>query len=161
MSFQLGDLPYQRQAIDAVVRVFDGQQRNYFSISLRSDCFPNERTLDRQEIVANAERIAAENGISRGEANLSIHPDFCIEMETGTGKTLAYLRTIYELCREYGFTKFIILVPSVPIREGVLDTIESFREQLERLYNLRLHAFEYDSKKLPKVKHFIEGSALI
>lgn len=60
----------------------------------------------------------------RGEASLSIHPDFCIEMGTGTGKALIYLRTIYELCREYGFTKFIILVPSVPIREGVLDTIE-------------------------------------
>ena len=81
-------------------------------------------------------------------------------METGTGKTLVYLRSIYKLCREYGFTKFIILVPSVPIGEGVLDTIETFRPQLERLDNIPLHAFEYDSKKLTKVKRFIEGADL-
>ena len=160
MSFKLEDLPYQRQAISAVVRLFNGQQRNHFDLQLQGDCFPNRLDLTRQEIVANLEKIAAENGISHGEASICIHPDYCIEMETGTGKTLVYLRTIYELCREYGFTKFIILVPSVPIREGVLDTIESFRTQLERLYNIPLHAFEYDSKKLTKVKRFIEGTDL-
>jgi type III restriction enzyme len=160
MSFKLEDLPYQRQAIDAVIRLFDGQQRSYFDLQLASDCYPNRLDLTRQEIVANVEKIAAENGISHGEANVCIDPDYCIEMETGTGKTLVYLRTIYELCREYGFTKFIILVPSVPIREGVLDTIKSFRPQLERLYSIPLHAFEYDSKKLPKVKRFIEDSDL-
>lgn len=160
MSFKLEDLPYQHQAIDAVVRLFDGQQRNYFDLQLQSDCYPNHLDLSRQEIVMNVEKIAAENGISHGEATVCIHPDYSIEMETGTGKTLVYLRTIYRLCREYGFTKFIILVPSVPIREGVLDTIESFRPQLERLYNVPLHAFEYDSKKLTKVKRFIEGTDL-
>jgi len=160
MSFKLEDLPYQRQAIDAVVRLFEGQQRNYFDIDLQSDCFPNRLNLTKQEIVANVEKIAVENGISHGEATVSVDPDYCVEMETGTGKTLVYLRSIYELCREYGFTKFIILVPSVPIREGVLDTIESFRSQLERLYNIPLHAFEYDSKKLTKVKRFIEGTDL-
>jgi type III restriction enzyme len=160
MSFKLEDLPYQRQAISSVVRLFDGQQRNYFDLQLQGDCYPNRLDLSRQEILANTEKIAAENGISRGEATLCIDPDYCVEMETGTGKTLVYLRTIYELCREYGFTKFIILVPSVPIREGVLDTIESFRAQLERLYNIPLHAFEYDSKKLTKVKRFIEGTDL-
>lgn len=160
MSFKLEYLPYQRQAIDAVVRLFDGQQRNYFDLQLSGDCYPNRLDLSRQEIVANVEKIAAANGISHGEATVCIDPDYCVEMETGTGKTLVYLRTIYELCREYGFTKFIILVPSVPIREGVLDTIESFRPQLERLYNIPLHAFEYDSRKLTKVKRFIEGTDL-
>jgi len=160
MSFKLEDLPYQRQAINAVIRLFDGQQRNYFDLQLSGDCYPNRLDLTRREIVANVEKIAAENGISHGEATVCIDPDYCIEMETGTGKTLVYLRTIYELCREYGFTKFIILVPSVPIREGVLDTIESFRPQLERLYSIPLHGFEYDSKKLTKVKRFIEGTDL-
>lgn len=160
MSFKLEELPYQRQAIDSTLRLFDGQQPNYFDLQLQSDCFPNRLDLSRQEIVANVEKIAEENGIGHGEATVCIDPDYCIEMETGTGKTLVYLRTIYELCREYGFTKFIILVPSVPIREGVLDTIESFRPQLERLYNIPLHGFEYDSKKLTKVKRFIEGSDL-
>lgn len=160
MSFKLEDLPYQRQAISAVVRLFEGQQRNYFDFQLQGDCYPNRLDLTRQEIVENVGKIAVEAGIPQGEATICIDPDYCIEMETGTGKTLVYLRTIYELCREYGFTKFIILVPSVPIREGVLDTIESFRPQLERLYNIPLHAFEYDSKKLPKVKQFIEGTDL-
>lgn len=160
MSFKLEDLPYQRQAIEAAVRLFEGQQRNYFDLQLQGDCFPNRLNLSRQEVVRNVEKIAEENGIGHGEACVSLDPDYCIEMETGTGKTLVYLRTIYELCREYGFTKFIILVPSVPIREGVLDTIESFRPQLERLYNIPLHAFEYDSKKLTKVKRFIEGTDL-
>ena len=160
MSFKLEDLSYQRQAIDSVIRLFDGQQRNYFDLQLTGDCYPNRLDLTRQEIVANVEKIAAENGISHGEDTVCIDPDYCIEMETGTGKTLVYLRTIYELCREYGFTKFIILVPSVPIREGVLFTIELFRTQLERLYNIPLHAFEYDSKKLTKVKRFIEGTDL-
>ncbi|MFN7341988.1 MAG: DEAD/DEAH box helicase family protein, partial [bacterium] len=124
MSFKLEELPYQRQAIDAALRLFDGQQCNYFGLEMNGDCYPNRLELSRQEIVANVEKISAENGILHGEANVCIHPDYCFEMETGTGKTLVYLRTIYELCREYGFTKFIILVPSVPIREGVLDTIE-------------------------------------
>ena len=158
--FPLEELPYQRRAIDATVQLFEGQHRNYFENAFENDCFPNELVLERREIVKNAEKISLKNGISKGEANLTIDPDYCIEMETGTGKTLVYLRTIYELCRDYGFTKFIILVPSVPIREGVLDTIHSFRSQLERLYNLRLHAFEYDSKKLTKVKSFIQGSDL-
>jgi type III restriction enzyme len=160
MSFQLEDLPYQRQAIDSVVRLFDGQQCNYFDLGIQGDCFPNRLDLSRQEILANVEKIAAENGLNKGKMQLCIDPDYCVEMETGTGKTLVYLRTVYELCREYGFTKFIILVPSVPIREGVLDTISSFRSQLERLYNIPLHAFEYDSKKLTKVKRFIEGTDL-
>jgi type III restriction enzyme len=160
MSFKLEDLPYQRQAIDAVIRLFDGQQRSYFDLQLAGDCYPNRLDITRQDIVTNVEKIAAENGLSRGEAALCLEPDYCIEMETGTGKTLVYLRTIYELCCEYGFTKFIILVPSIPIREGVLDTIESFRPQLERLYNIPLHAFEYESKKLTKVKRFIEGTDL-
>jgi len=160
MSFKLEELPYQRQAIDAALSLFVGQQRNYFDFEFQGDCFPNRLDIEQKEIVANVEKIAAENGITKGEAKLCIEPDYCIEMETGTGKTLVYLRSIYELSREYGFTKFIILVPSVPIREGVLDTIESFRPQLERIYRIPLHAFEYDSKKLPKVKHFIEGSDL-
>lgn len=160
MSFKLEELPYQRQAIDAAVHLFDGQQRNYFDLRMDGDCHPNRLDITQQEIVANVEKIAAENGIGKGEACLTIEPDFCIEMETGTGKTLVYLRTTYELCREYGFTKFIILVPSVPIREGVLNTVASFGSQLQRLYNIPLHAFEYDSKKLTKVKRFIEGTDL-
>jgi restriction endonuclease len=91
---------------------------NFFDLQLSGDCYPNRLGLTRHEIAANVERIAAGNGIARGEATVCLEPDYCVEMETGTGKTLVYLRTIYELCREYGFTKFIILVPSMPSLKG-------------------------------------------
>jgi type III restriction enzyme len=160
MSFLLEELPYQKKAIDAVVGVFDGQQRNFFHNPFQGDVQPNILTLNIADITANKRAIIAANGLTEGEAHLCNEPDLCIEMETGTGKTLVYLRTIYELCEAYGFTKFIILVPSVPIREGVLDTIASFAPQLHRIYGPRLHAFEYDSKKLTEVKRFISGTDL-
>ncbi len=160
MSFLLEELPYQKKAIDAVVGIFDGQQRNFFHNPFQGDVQPNILTLPIADITANKRGIIAANGLTEGEAHLSNQPDICIEMETGTGKTLVYLRTIYELCETYGFTKFIILVPSVPIREGVLDTIKSFASQLHRVYKPRLHAFEYDSKKLTEVKRFISGTDL-
>lgn len=114
MSFLLEELSYQKKAIDAVVGVFDGQQRNFFHNPFQGDVQPNILTLPITDITANKRAIFAANGLTEGEAHLSNHPDICIEMETGTGKTLVYLRTIYELCEAYGFTKFIILVPSVP-----------------------------------------------
>ncbi|MEO0016945.1 MAG: hypothetical protein RLZZ522_228, partial [Verrucomicrobiota bacterium] len=160
MSFLLEELPYQKKAIDAVVGVFDGQQRNFIHNPFQGDVQPNILTLNLQDLTANKRAIIAANGLSEGEAHLCNYPDLCIEMETGTGKTLVYLRTIYELCEAYGFTKFIILVPSVPIREGVLDTIASFGPQLHRVYGPRLHAFEYDSRKLTEVKRFISGTDL-
>lgn len=81
--------------------------------------------------------------------------DACIEMETGTGKTLTYIQTAYELYKEYGLTKFIVLVPSVPIRQGVIDTFENFRKQLEDRYEASLNAFVYDSSKLSYLRDFI------
>ena len=77
-------------------------------------------------------------------------------METGTGKTLVYLKTIFQLSKQYGFTKFIILVPSVAIRQGVLGTLRAFAKQLESIYGFRPHCFEYESKKLSRVKSFAE-----
>lgn len=160
MSFLLEELPYQQKAIDAVVGVFEGQQRNFFHNPFQGDVYPNILTLEIEEITANKRAIIAANNLREGEAHLCNDPDYCIEMETGTGKTLVYLRTIYELCQAYGFTKFMIIVPSVAIREGVLDTIRSFGPQLHRIYGPRLHAFEYDSKKLTEVKRFISGTDL-
>src|SRR5690606_20690479 len=82
--------------------------------------------------------------------------ELTIEMETGTGKTLVYVKTICELYKHYGFTKFIILVPSVAIRQGVLKTLKTFEKQLEDIYGFVPKSFEYNSKKLSKVTNFIE-----
>ena len=82
-------------------------------------------------------------------------------METGTGKTYVYLRTIFELSRRYGFQKFIIVVPSVAIREGVLKNIEITAEHFRALYNnLPFEHFVYDAKKVNRLRQFAVSNTL-
>ena len=97
-----------------------------------------------------------------GPANQVRHcPHFSIEMETGTGKTYVYLRTIFELSRRYGFQKFIIVVPSVAIREGVLKNIEITGEHFRALYNnLPFEHFVYDAKKVNRLRQFATSNTL-
>ena len=88
-------------------------------------------------------------------------PHFSVEMETGTGKTYVYLRTIFELSRRYGFQKFIVVVPSVAIREGVLKTIEITAEHFRALYNnLSFEHFVYDAKKVNRLRQFATSNTL-
>ncbi len=90
--------------------------------------------------------------------NSSLHktaPQFCIEMETGTGKTYVYTKTIFELNRKYGFTKFIIVVPSVAIREGVYKSFQVTQEHFGLQYdNVPCRYFIYNSAKLSDVRQF-------
>jgi type III restriction enzyme len=82
-------------------------------------------------------------------------------METGTGKTYVYLRTVFELNKRYGFKKFIIVVPSIAIREGVLMSLEIMREHFQALYdNVSFSPFVYDSKRLGDVRQFPGGNAI-
>ncbi len=86
---------------------------------------------------------------------------FSIEMETGTGKTYVYLRTIFELSRRYGFKKFIIVVPSVAIREGVLKNIEITRDHFQALYNnVEFESFVYDAKKINRLRQFATSNSI-
>ena len=88
-------------------------------------------------------------------------PHFSVEMETGTGKTYVYLRTVFELCRRYGFRKFIIVVPSVAIREGVLKNIEITAEHFRALYNnLPFEHFVYDAKTINRLRQFATDNSL-
>ena len=97
-----------------------------------------------------------------GPANQSrLCPHFSVEMETGTGKTYVYLRTIFELSRRYGFQKFIIVVPSVAIREGVLKNIEITAEHFRALYNnLPFEHFVYDARKVNRLRQFATSNTL-
>jgi type III restriction enzyme len=81
-------------------------------------------------------------------------------METGTGKTYVYLRTIFELSQKYGFQKFIIVVPSVAIREGVLKNLEITVEHFNNIYNLRPEYFVYDAKKINRLRQFAVSNTL-
>jgi len=86
--------------------------------------------------------------------------DFSVEMETGTGKTYIYLRTILELYRNYGLTKFLIVVPSIAVKEGVMKTLDMTRDHFNELYNEKIQYFEYDSKKTTRVRHFAYSNTL-
>lgn len=156
MELQLESLKYQDVAIQSVVKVFDGTVKNTFDNACIEGIRSNMCKLTTQQIEENIKEVLVENGIDEETANLSVDNDLCIEMETGTGKTLVYIKTIYELYKHYGFTKFIILVPSIAIRQGVLGSFRIFEKQLENIYGFTPKAFEYDSKRLSKVTNFIE-----
>lgn len=158
MQLPLEDLEYQRRAIAAVVGMLEGQVRNSFDNSNLFGIQANITDLTPAQIEENKKRIITQNGIAEADAKLSPDPDICIEMETGTGKTLVYLRTIYELYQRYRLTKFIILVPSIAIKEGVLSTIDTFKKPLADRYDFTPACFEYDSGKLSRLRHFIEDT---
>src|SRR3972149_7456967 len=132
---------YQLDAINAIVRVFEGQPLNHgdfsFTIDNRSTITPvggvgNQLTISPEQILTNVQTVQKENEISISSELDGMH--FSIEMETGTGKTYVYLRTIYELNKKYGFKKFVIVVPSIAIREGVLKNLEITAEHFQMLY---------------------------
>lgn len=156
MELKLEQLEYQQQAINAVISVFKGQEKNTFDNACIEGIRSNILSLSSEEIIQNLKDITLENGIKEETANIQATNDICVEMETGTGKTLVYIKTVFELYKHYGFTKFIILVPSVAIKEGVLGTLGTFEKQLEDIYNIKPSYFEYDSKRLSKVTNFVE-----
>lgn len=160
MQLQLEDLLYQNKAIQSAVQLFKGQSRNVSERPLLSqinanDIAQNQCLLSLDQLHKNKLTILQQNALAENEAALSEEPQICIEMETGTGKTLVYIRTLYELYKEYGYSKFIILVPSIAVKEGIINTLESFAEQLKDYYQHNIHWFEYDSKRLNQLKHFI------
>lgn len=87
-------------------------------------------------------------------------PMFTIEMETGTGKTYTYIKTMYELNRRYGWSKFIVIVPSIAIREGVAKSFETMQEHFAAEYGKRYQYFIYNSKQLSKIDGFAQDSGL-
>lgn len=160
------NLDYQLQAIEAVCGLFHGQEtcRTEFTVTrdaasgqmslLENDLgIGNRLNLLDDELLANLHAIQLRHGLAPSPALES--GDFTVEMETGTGKTYVYLRTVFELNKRYGFTKFVIVVPSVAIKEGVYHTIETAAEHLKGLYaGAPFDTFIYDSAKLGQVRNF-------
>lgn len=157
-------LEYQRDAVDAVVNLFDGQPFVHVGALLLQSIevgglfdtelgIGNRLTLEEVEILNNLRIVQESNGIEKTETLQGMN--FSVEMETGTGKTYVYLRTIFELNRIYGMRKFIIVVPSVAIREGVLKSIDLTKDHFETLYGkIPFDYFVYDAKRLEKVRQF-------
>ena len=150
---------YQREAIDAVVKLFNGQSHVEtalpFSGEANFTAIPNRLDLDPAQIKGNLKEVQNENGIVAESSDLNGFPNYSVEMETGTGKTYIYLRTALELFQHYGMRKFIIVVPSVAIREGVLKTLQITEPHFRELYdNLPYRYCVYDSAKLSQVRQF-------
>jgi len=146
------DLDYQRDAIDSVVQIFAGQEdcRADFAGDL---VIGNRLRLSEEEILKNVRAIQLCNGLALSDTVSGMN--FTVEMETGTGKTYVYLRTIFELNREYGFLKFIIVVPSIAIKEGVAKSLQMVEEHMRGLYdNVRFDHFIYDPASLSQVRNF-------
>jgi len=163
------DLDYQHAAIEAVADLFRGQEinRTEFTVTRRQDGgvqgelglvenelgIGNRLTLLDDEIIGNLKDIQLRNALPPSEGLAS--GDFTVEMETGTGKTYVYLRTIFELNKHYGFTKFVIVVPSVAIKEGVYKTLQITEDHFKGLYSGQpFDYFLYDSSKLGQVRNF-------
>ena len=162
------NLDYQHTAIESVCDLFRGQETCRTEFTVTRDATAAQYTLAfhesdlgignrlhllPDEILANLSDIQIRNGL-RPSASLA-SGDFTVEMETGTGKTYVYLRSIFELNRRYGFTKFVIVVPSVAIKEGVYKTLQITEEHFRSLYaNVPFEYFLYDSSKLGQVRNF-------
>lgn len=160
------NLKYQEEAVASIVDLFRGQTpiQSNFTVSPyggRVGIFDSEHgvsnklELDSEEILKNLQEVQLRNGLPQTETISPSEYNFSIEMETGTGKTYVYLRTILELHMNYGFTKFIIVVPSIAIKEGVYKTLQITEEHFKSLYaNTIYEYFIYDSSKLEQVRNF-------
>jgi type III restriction enzyme len=170
------DLDFQHEAISSITGIFEGQevcQTNFSVAPLNYDPkmslgfierhydlgIGNRLKLLDEDILKNVRDIQLRNGLAPSEALDSMN--FTVEMETGTGKTYVYLRTIFELNRLYGFTKFIIVVPSVAIKEGVYKSLQITEEHFKGLYeNVPYDYFVYDSQKLGQVRNFATSDSI-
>jgi type III restriction enzyme len=171
---------FQLEAIAAVVDLFAGQPRieTELKFSLGASSFaavPNRLDLVDSALLENLHQVQDRSGITRDpslekiEGRIKVpvsevRPDgekdvgfdnFSVEMETGTGKTYVYLRTVLELYQRYGYRKFIVVVPSVAIREGVLKTLQVTEKHFAEVYeNVPYRYYAYDSANISQVRQF-------
>jgi len=153
---------FQLDAIESIVGIFEGQPLRDgdfdFSISHGNYLFHeggigNRLRLDEEQILENVRTIQKKNDLVVSDKLDGMN--FSIEMETGTGKTYVYLRTIYELNKKYGFKKFVIVVPSIAIREGVIKNLEITFDHFQNLYEKTPCNFDvYDSKRVSNLRNF-------
>lgn len=171
------NLLFQQEAISAVVDVFKGQESCTSNFTVYSPEFlakhklldftqigySNKLELTEGKLLENIQRIQLKNGLkpSTKEEFDAKHIDLSVEMETGTGKTYVYLKTIMEMHRQYGFSKFIIVVPTIPIKEGVYKSLQITETHLREHYdNVNYKYFIYDSSRLNDIRDFATSNQL-
>ena len=189
MEFQFKVQQYQTDAVQAVVKVFSGQKfqertryvrdignaekptedQTYFTSFVEDESdeiatgFKNEPVaLTDDELLRNIHQVQTVNNIKLVE-NLDKTHGRCsldIEMETGTGKTYVYIKTMFELNKTYGWSKFIVVVPSIAIREGVKSSFELTTEHFMEYYGKKARFFVYDSSNLTEIDRFSSSSGI-
>ena len=160
---------YQREAIDAVLGLFDGQplRGGAFEFDMAAGTLSglselglgNRLELDEGALLRNLHLVQESHTLPKVEQLEGMN--FSVEMETGTGKTYVYLRSIFEMHQRYGFSKFIIVVPSVAIREGVISSLRLMKEHFQTLFgNVAFDSWVYDSKQYSKLRQFAQSNTL-
>ena len=180
MKFKFTIQPYQTEAVDSVAGVFAGQPFNdHFTyrrdVEIQRDVtnwmlsdeelsmgFANAKVqLDSGQLLENIHRIQARNNIKLSDSLKSGGLGVCsldVEMETGTGKTYVYIKTMFELNKLYGWSKFIVVVPSIAIREGVQKSFETMQEHFMEHYGKKARFFVYNSKNLPDIDNYSQSA---
>ena len=163
MKLKFKKQDYQSDATAAVVDLFAGQEKTTSTFTVTQEqqinLLQNDFGIGNAQLIDNQVMLENLHNVQK-RFNLPLTDDiddkrFCVEMETGTGKTYVYTQTILELNRRYGFTKFIIVVPSVAIREGVYKSFEITKDHFAALYdNVPYRYFIYNSAKLSDVRQF-------
>lgn len=171
---------FQLDAIDSVVDLFEGQPRDVESIltklrqqptkatgaqevldlSTEVGAIGNNLVLDDDVVLQNLQMVQDRNGLEIRDMLADGGLNFDIEMETGTGKTYVYLRTVFELAKRYNFTKFVILVPSVPIKEGVATSVRLMRQHFKDLYSIPFDFSIYSGDSAEQVQSFATSTNL-
>lgn len=167
---------YQLDAISSIVDIFEGQplQTKDFEIQMKAPedqlqmgqnfVIGNRLVLAEETLLKNLQAIQEKNKLEISDKLEGLN--FSVEMETGTGKTYVYLRTIHELHKNYGFKKFVIVVPSIAIKEGVLKNLQITADHFSQLYdNPQMDFGVYDSKqsngrKRSIVRNFARNNSL-
>lgn len=169
MKLKFKQQAFQTDAVNSVVDLFAGQEKDLATFSITQDTqmsliqndygIGNALCIDEEALLNNMHEIQKRNNLPMSPE--LINRNFCIEMETGTGKTYVYTKTIFELNRRYGFTKFIIVVPSVAIREGVYKSFQITNDHFALQYdNVPCRYFIYNSAKLSDVRQFATSAAI-
>lgn len=161
------ELDYQQDAINAVVDLFKGQtpkEANFTVAPVAAQMKFEESTigignrleLTNDELLENLQEVQERNGLEQSTVlNEDPYLEFEVDMETGTGKTYVFIRSMMELNKKYGFKKFVIVVPSLAIKEGIYHSLQATEEHIKSLYdNEPYDYFVYDSDHIDQIDSF-------
>jgi type III restriction enzyme len=184
MKFKFTIQDYQTKAVKSVVKVFSGQpfqdkvsyRRDTGTQVIQGNLLENNTSdgdlytgfsnapvaLTQSQLLMNIQKVQNDNNI-KVSSTLAKHIGACsldVEMETGTGKTYVYIKTMFELNKHYGWSKFIVVVPSIAIREGVQKSFQTMQDHFMELYGKKARFFVYNSKNLTDIDNFSSSADL-